>query len=122
VSAIPYQSGSFDPVRPDEDTWSCYDYSINYARENPEWGVVTLSNNPCFYGQSHYVNWKVENDMLYLYDSQYNVKCGFEIDKLCMMECNEWFKPCYYKFWSVDETPHRNYRILQDNSMEWLNV
>jgi hypothetical protein len=122
VSAIPYQSGNFDPIRPDKDTWVCYDYSINYARENPEWGVVTISDNPCFYGISHCVNWKISNNNLILYDSQYDIKNEFPIDNVCLIECNNWFKPAYYKFWSIDKTPLRNYIRLQENSEAYLNV
>lgn len=122
VSAIPYQSGNFDPVRPDEDMWSCYDYSINYARDNPEWGVVTLSNNPCFYGVSHCVNWKIDGGELCIYDVMYDVRSTYPIDRESLKECNGCFDNCYYKFWSADETPLRNYKRLYDNSQEWLNV
>src|SRR6056297_1428782 len=48
ASGTSYQVGSFDPVRPDPATWTCYDHSINFARENPEWGVVSMSSNPMF--------------------------------------------------------------------------
>lgn len=122
--AQPYQSGNFDSVRPNVDSWVCYDYAINYARENPEWGVVAISNNPCFYGIAHMVNYKIENNTLQMYDSQYNVRFHTELDTNlnCMKIGNAWFAPSYYKFWSVDETPLRNYKRLQDNSRKWLNV
>lgn len=122
ANAAPYQYGSFDPVREDVEAWVCYDYSIDYARNNPEWGVVTVSNNPHFYGLSHMVNYKIADDEIYFYDSQHNIKCSFDIENDYLTESNYWFHPAYYHFWSTDETPMRNYRRLQENSKGWLNV
>ena len=122
ANATPYQYGSFDPVREDVESWVCYDYSIDYARNNPEWGIVTISNNKYFYIRSHMVNYKIVEDEIYLYDSQSNIQCSFPLENDCLNECNNWVYPAYYKFWSTDETPLRNYNRLQDNRQVWLNV
>ena len=126
ASATPYQTGSFDPVRPNPDYWTCYDYAIDYARDHPEYGIVTVSTNPCFKGISHMLNYKVENGTIHFYDPTWTANNNQTYEYYVNVDTrkieNPYFEICYYKFWSVNQTPLRNYRSLQDNSEEWLNV
>lgn len=124
AGAVPYQAGSFDPVRPNQDYWTCYDHSINFARENPDWGIVTVSNHPHFKYGAHMVNYKIENDTIHFYDStwsnetkQYDYYVNIDNRKTD----NPYFRPCYYKFNSPEKTPIRQCILLRDNSNEWLD-
>lgn len=125
ASAIPYQTGNFDPVRPNQDYWTCYDHSINFARENPEWGIVVVASHPYFRFGSHMVNYKVENDTIHIYDETWttysNQPYEYDISIASLKTDNPYFRPCYYKFYSTNETPTRTYILLRDNSEEWLN-
>lgn len=105
--SISYVSASsFDPVRPNQDYWTCYDYSIDFARNNPEWGIVTMSDNPFFFGISHMVNYKIDGDLMYVHDGLYGdnyIYSGFE------------YSPEYFHFWDKNQTPLRTYIFLTDN-------
>jgi len=116
-SATLYQAGPFNPVRADPTTWTCYDASIDFARENPDWGVVTVSNNPVFRGVSHIVNYQFRDEELYLYDATQNLQMGF-CDKESARVDNIQFEHAYYHIWQDNETPLRNYRVLKDNLEE----
>jgi len=111
---IAYQMGTFDPVRPNKSAWVCYDYSINYAREHPEWGVVTMSDNPNFYGISHMVNYKIVNGTMLIHDEMNDYNCYFRFDNRTTN--NPYYEQTYYKFYTVNETPLRNYKYMVDNS------
>jgi len=116
-NAVPYQAGSFDPVRPNQAGWVCYDYAIDYARDNPEWGVVTISNNRYFYGVSHMVNYNISNGDLILLDIHAKT-----IEVMPLEYVHEGmlgFNPAFYHVWDANCTPLRNYRLLMDNSGEW---
>ncbi len=126
ASAIPYQAGNFDPVRSDHDYWVCYDYAIDSARNNQEYGIVTVSTNPNFIGVSHMLNYQIVNDTISFYDPFWSDLTSNEfvytVDISDRRMDNQYFYPAYYKFWSEDEAPLRNYRRLKDNSAVWLNV
>ena len=93
------------------EKWTCYDYSINYAKENPDWGVVTISDNQLFRGTAHMVNYKL------LSDGRLSIHDGLlEADYTIA----GWQYGDYYHFWLNGCTPLRNYRIVQDNSKEFL--
>jgi hypothetical protein len=109
-----YMSGTFDPVRPNEDSWVCYDYSIDYSRKNPEWGIVTMSGNRCFKGISHMVNYKMVNDSMFIHDEMYGYDCHFRFDNRTID--NPYYKYTFYHFYDINETPLRNYRYMLDNS------
>lgn len=109
-----YQTGSFDPVRPNEEDWVCYDYSINYARENPEWGIVTMSGNSAFRGISHMVNYKIVDSVMYIHDEMNGYNCYFRFDE--RTTDNPYYNQTYYKFYGVNETPERVYKVMVDNS------
>lgn len=118
AGAVPYQEGSFDPVRHDVDSWTCVDHAINYARENPEWGVVTVSSNPNFKGRSHMVNYHIVDGELHIYDATQNLRMDF-CDTESAREGNIQFNYAYYHIWDLNETPKRNYRVLKDNIGEY---
>lgn len=86
------------------NNWTCYDYSINYTEKNPEWGIVTFSNNQLF-KNSHVVNYKIiDEDILLIHDGM--TKSDYII--------GGWKNQGFYHFW-IDEKPIRNYIIMKDN-------
>lgn len=90
-----------------QDDFTCFDYSIAYAKENPDWGIVTISNNQWFRGVSHMVNYQfTENNTLMIHDGLYQYD----------YELYDWQGAHFYHFWLENETPCRNYKVLQDNS------
>jgi len=107
ASAQLYQSGSFDPVRDNEEYWTCYDYAINYARENPEWGVVVESENRLFRGEAHMLNYKILNPE-HMYDATTETTVYYNNLK---NHNNKFFK--FYT--DPDKTPLRQYSFMTDN-------
>jgi hypothetical protein len=88
-----------------QEKWTCYDYSVNFAKENPEWGIVTVSDNQWFHGITHMVNYqKINNETLLIHDGMW------EMDYVIA----GWQLQGYYHFW-VNETPMRNYVVMWDN-------
>jgi hypothetical protein len=86
--------------------WTCIDYSIDYAKQNPEWGIVTISNNQWFRGVTHAVNYQItEQGNLKIHDGLY--------DRNYVLY--DWQNIQFYHFW-ISGTPSRNYKVLQDNS------
>ncbi|MFA6887827.1 MAG: hypothetical protein WCQ65_12765 [Fermentimonas sp.] len=105
-------SASFDPVRPNKEAWTCYDYSINYSECNPEWGVVTMSNHPHFHGYSHVVNYQyVNNNTLRIHDGLYNLDYNY----------TGWQYNGYYHFWPDGSIPKRTFIRLLDNRYLLIN-
>lgn len=91
-----------------QDDFTCFDYSIAYAKENPDWGIVTISDNQWFGVFSHMVNYQfTENNTLMIHDGLYQY--DYEI-------YNWQDAPLFYHFWLENEIPCRNYKVLQDNS------
>lgn len=88
------------------DYWTCYDYSVDFEKNNPDWDCVTISNHRFFYGVSHMVNYQFyTNTQMIVYDGL--------LDN--MYHINNWkWDYDYYHFW-FDCTPWRNYRYLLDN-------
>jgi hypothetical protein len=109
-----YMSGSFDPVRPDKSTWVCYDYSIDYSRNHPEWKIVTMSGNSGFRGVSHMVNYKMVGDFMLIHDEMYGNNLYFRYDR--RTTDNPYYEEAYYHFYDVNETPLRMYMYMADNS------
>ena len=103
---IPSSASSFDPVRPDKDTWTCYDHSIDYANNHDEWEVLTISHHRYFQGQSHMVNYRIEGNTMYIHDELYDID---------MVYHNFKHAPEFFHFWNSDEIPKRNYYYLIDN-------
>lgn len=122
ASAVPYQAGSFNPVRPNQADWVCYDWAIDYARDNPEWKVITVSESPNFKHDSHMLNYQIDGDMIRFYDPYWSeleeceIYYSVEIDNMRMG--NPFFEPCYYHVWDVNRTPWRFYKNNVENIQE----
>lgn len=58
-------SASFNPIRPNKEAWTCYDYTMNFSEYNPDWGMVTMGKTG-LRGATHMVNYKYisENELL----------------------------------------------------------
>jgi hypothetical protein len=88
------------------ERWTCYDYSVDFEKNNPDWDCVTISNHKFFYGVSHMVNYR-------MYDNTTMIVYNGLLDN--MYHINNWqWDNDYYHFW-LDSTPWRNYRYLLDN-------
>jgi hypothetical protein len=106
--ALTQTVGAVSIIPVPQEKWTCYDWSVDFARENPEWGIVTISDNQWFnsnIGVSHMVNYqKVNNETLLIHDGLYGtdyIVAGWQLQG-------------YYHFW-INETPVRNYVVMQDN-------
>ena len=92
-------------IKASSDSWTCYDYSVDFAKENPDWGVVTISNNQLFRGISHVVNYKLlSSERMAIHDGL------LEADYTIV----GWQYGNYYHFW-INETPKRIYVMMRDN-------
>ena len=65
-----------EPVYLDRvDGWTCFDYSMDRTRQNPEWGIVLISTNPKFEGyksgDNHFVNYKINDDKSLLINDEF---------------------------------------------------
>jgi len=88
------------------DYWTCYDYSVDFGKNNPDWDCVTISNHRFFYGVSHMVNYQMhDNTTMIVYDGL--------LDNMYWINNWQWDYD-YYHFW-LDNTPWRNYQYLLDN-------
>jgi hypothetical protein len=92
-------------IRENKEAWTCYDYSIDYYKSNPDFPPVTISDNQYFKGVSHMVNGKLEGNNLIVHDGLY------ELDYIMYDYKNYYF--CH--FW-YNTKPVRNYKFLWDNS------
>lgn len=108
----PVQAVSIIPAS--KDYWTCYDYSVDYAKNNTEWGIVTMSDNQYFHGVSHMVNYKFgNNNSLMIHDGLYNLDYTLYV----WQDCGK-----YMHFWDNSTTPQRYYKIMQDNRAETYNA
>lgn len=88
------------------EQWTCYDYSVDFEKNNPDWDCATISNHRFFYGVSHMVNYQMYSDtQMIVYDGL--------LDNMYYINNWQWDID-YYHFW-LDSTPWRNYRYLLDN-------
>jgi hypothetical protein len=93
-------------VEKPKEKWDCVDFSTDFAQKNPDWGIVTISQQARFYGQSHMVNYQLNDDgSLNIHDGLYNNDYVFY----------NWQVDGYYHFW-LNEKPVRYYKFLYDNS------
>jgi hypothetical protein len=108
VISLIQNAGAVSIIPTTPDKWTCYDHSVNFSKENPEWGMVTMSNNQWFRsnaGVSHMVNYHIiDNETLLIHDGLY--KNDYVLAS--------WQLQGYYHFW-INETPVRNYVVMQDN-------
>ena len=95
------------------DQWTCYDYSVEFNKQNPEWGLVVLSDKMSFQGECHIVNYRINEDkILTLHDEwnqiEYNYT-GWELtDDIC--------SPDHFHFFHSGELPRRSWRMLRPNA------
>jgi len=94
------------------DMWTCYDYSVDFEKNNPDWDCVTISKHRFFFERSHMVNYQFYTDtQMIVYDGLLNN----------MYHIYNWkWDNDYYHFW-FDCTPWRNYWYLLDNRKVVLN-
>ena len=93
-----------------EDSYVCYDYSVNFMQHNPDWGCVTMSDQRFFYGVSHMVNFKIgDNNSIDIHDGMWGLNYTIE---------NIHNNTRYYHFWPKNSTPIRTYKFLRDNRNE----
>lgn len=106
VSAVQSQ---YDYNSPPVELWGCFDYAMHYSQDNPEWGIVLISDHPRFRGNgnSHFVNYQIHDDILFLYDADkdseyYNL--GWQYDTFTFER---------YHFFIDGEIPtrHAKYRL-----------
>ena len=97
-----------------QEYWTCVDYSLDFAKNNPDWGIVTYSDSPTFcVGESgydsHMVNYQfVDNNTLKIHDGLYKYNYTMY----------DWKNDGrYYHFW-INENPVRTYVYLYDNREE----
>jgi len=97
-----------------EDYWTCYDYTMDYTKNNPEWGRVTLFHSS-YDSVTHAVNYQLINGELEIHDGFYQIDYTLE----------NWEDKAYYNyhFWATNETPARNSIAgsLVDNTEEFMN-
>lgn len=93
------------------DGWTCFDYTVEYNRQYPEWDMVVISDNQWFQGTNHLVNYKINEDRTLLIHDEY---------LLIEYEIGGWEYDDgpfdYYHFYINNETPSRNYRYLTPNA------
>jgi hypothetical protein len=92
-------------IKASSDSWTCYDYSVDFAKNNPGWGIVTICPVDNFDANSHMVNYLyVSEDLLIIHDGYYDSNYLYW----------GWQYTDYYHFW-INETPKRNYVMMRDN-------
>ncbi|WMW25070.1 hypothetical protein RE474_13460 [Methanolobus sediminis] len=121
----------WDLLYEDKSNWLCFDYSIDYARNHPGWGMVILSPSPAFRFQPHMVNYKIEGNMLYIHEPQANLTYELEIvngsmnvplyDDFPNSFSSQWTRPTYFYFIPNESGVLRTYYSLQDNRNEFFD-
>nr|WP_321498320.1 hypothetical protein [uncultured Methanolobus sp.] len=121
----------WDLLYEDKSDWLCFDYSIDYARNHPGWGMVILSPSPSFRFQPHMVNYKIEGNMLYIHEPQANRTYELEIvngsmnvplyDDFPNDFSSQWARPTYFHFIPNESGVRRTYYALPDNRNEFFD-
>jgi hypothetical protein len=94
-------------IKENRAAWVCYDWAVWYNSENPEWKIVTISEQRFFYGVSHMVNYQLEGENLIIHDEFYKLDYTIYDYKNSGL---------YFHFWQNEQTPVRNYKFLRANS------
>ncbi len=139
VGAIPDESGidynayrnSWDMPHEDENDWVCVDYSVNYSRNNPEWGMVILSPSPNFKFQPHMANYRIVGNTLLIYEPQAGLTYELEIVNGTMNVpyyedfpdafSKEWERGTYFHFIPNETDVIRAYVLLKDNRGDFFD-
>lgn len=109
--------GEVNILSQDENSWTCYERAINFSANNPEWGIVLISNNKYFYGKGHFMNYKYDNSTLLLYDDYY--KSTTTIIGLDQEPTNNSHSNSYYHFY-INEKVRRVFKYMADNREQIL--
>ena len=121
----------WDLLYEDKNDWVCVDHAVNYARNNPGWGVVILSPSPVFRYQPHMANYKIDGNMLLIHEPQVNLTYELEIVNGSMTVpfyedypedfSSQWARPTYFHFIPNETDVVRTYYSLQDNRDEFFD-
>lgn len=121
----------WDLLYEDKSDWLCFDYSIDYSRNHPGWGMVILSPSPAFRFQPHMANYKIEGNMLYIHEPQANLTYELEIVNGSLTVpfyedfpddfSSQWARPTYFHFIPNESGVLRTYYSLQDNRNEFFD-
>lgn len=111
-------AGQYDYVIPPENLWSCFDYSMDFSRNNPDWGIVLISTHPQFrgMGNSHFVNYQIVGDSLLVRENDSDWE--YLIDKWQYDTCT--FE--YYHFYVNGEIPTRYFKYKLPNAEAMFNA
>lgn len=112
-------AGQYDYVVPPAELWGCFDYAMHYSQDNPDWGVVLISDHPQFrgMGNSHFVNYKIlYNSELILYD----VESG-RTSRYCNWQYDSYTFD-YYHFYVNGEIPTRHFKYKLPNAEAVYNA
>lgn len=106
--------GAVSIIPRSQEYWTCVDYSMDFAKNNPDWGTVSIAQTPNFLDESksydsHMVNYKIiDNNTMEIHDGMYKLD----------YTSTDWKNDGqYYHFW-LNGKPLRNYRYLYDNRDE----
>ena len=102
------------------DSKDCLTLSLEYQSENPEWGILLISDNYWFRGLGHYVNYQFDDDKdIHIHDEMYNLNWsgrGWQYSGEYSFTTGHQ----YYHFF-IDETPTRRFTFMKPNAMEVYN-
>jgi hypothetical protein len=122
---------SWDLLSEDENDWVCVDYSVNYSRNNPEWGMVILSPSPNFKFQPHMANYKIVGNTLLIHEPQADLTYDLKIVNGTMNVpyyedfpdafSKEWERGTYFHFIPNETDVIRAYVLLKDNRGDFFD-
>ena len=93
------------------DGWTCFDYSIEFTQQNPDWGLVVISDDSRFYGDNHLVDYKITDDKKLLIHDE--LSC---IERSVTGWQYEYTGLDYYHFYINGEQPTRQYQNMLPNA------
>lgn len=132
-NAVDYDSykDKWDLLYENKDDWLCVDYAVNYARNNPGWGMVILSPSPAFRYQPHMVNYRIDGNMLLIHEPQVNHTYEIEIVNGTMTVpfyenfpndfSSQWARGTYFHFIPNETKVLRTYYSLNDNRNDFFD-
>ncbi|WP_288070674.1 hypothetical protein [Methanolobus sp.] len=121
----------WDLLYENKSDWLCFDYSVDYARNHPGWGMVIMSPSPAFRFQPHMANYMIEGNTLYIHEPQANRTYELEIVNGSMTVpfyedfpddfSSQWTRPTYFHFIPDESGVLRTYYSLNDNRAEFFD-
>ena len=114
LCAVGIASAEVSIVPVSNESWTCYDYSVNLANDDPTWGVLLIGDNRFFRGVSHFVNYKlIDGDTVFVHDGLYDVEYNITDWQFTDISC--------YHFYVDGEHPNRYYVRMFDNRDVLIN-